>query len=206
MKNSSSVAHEAIITVTMVILLVSIMQWLSKSLTATELFTGEQIMFIILGASSSPFLWHIMRKVTPYVIKRIATEETGVELKTITKPTEGSIVEPESETQMSSEKSNGELQTELLDQVEPVTEAPEGSPESKSPELNMDYGHEVEREEEPALDMRLKISPTAQEPVEQEPQQSNEDYNLNFTEEELKEIRDLTKTLRELKRRLLTYT
>ena len=78
MKNSSSVAHEAIITVTMVILLVSIMQWLSKSLTATELFTGEQIMFIILGASSSPFLWHIMRKVTPYVIKRIAAEEAGV--------------------------------------------------------------------------------------------------------------------------------
>jgi len=205
MKNSSSVAHEAIITVTMVILLVSIMQWLSKSLTATELFTGEQIMFIILGASSSPFLWHIMRKVTPYVIKRIAAEEAGVELKTVTRSTEGSIVEPESETPMLPEKSNGESQTELLDQVGPVTEAPEGSPEPKSPELNMGYGHKVEREEEPAFGMRLKILPMAQESVEQESQQSDEDYSLNFTEEELKEIRDLTRTLRELKRRLSTY-
>lgn len=206
MKNSGSLAHEVIITVTMAILLVSIMQWLSKSLTATELFTGEQIMFIILGASSSPFVWHIMRKVTPYIIKRITSEETGVKFKTITRSTEGSIVEPEFETPMPTEKSNSEPQTELLDQVEPVTETPEESLELKSPELNIDYGHEVEREEEPAFDMRLKISPTAQEPVEQEPQQSDDDYNLNFTEEELKEIRDLTKTLRELKRRLLTYT
>ncbi|MCD6465285.1 hypothetical protein J7L27_02830 [Candidatus Bathyarchaeota archaeon] len=200
MKNSSNVVTEVIVTVTIAILLLSIMQWLSKSLTMIELFTGEQMMFIILGASSSPLLWHLIRKVMPYVIKRITTQQAGMEVRTVTRPTEASTIEPEPEILTPPEGSANEPQAGLLSQVSELRE--------ESQEVEPSYGHEVGREEEekPAFDTRAKVPLTAPELITQESQQVDEDYSLEFTEEELRELRDLTKRIRELRRRLLAYT
>jgi len=200
MKNSSNVVTEVIVTVTIAILLLSIMQWLSKSLTMIELFTGEQMMFIILGASSSPLLWHLIRKVMPYVIKRITTQQAGMEVRTVTRPAEASIIESESEILTPPEGSANEPQAGLLSQVSELRE--------ESQEVEPSYGHEVGREEEekPAFDTKAKMPLTAPELITQESQQVDEDYSLEFTEEELRELRDLTKRIRELRRRLLAYT
>ena len=201
MKDSSNVAAEVVVTVTIIILLLSIMQWLSKSLTMTELFTGEQMMFIILGASSSPFLWHLMRKVTPYVIERIIARRAGMEIRTVTRPAEASIIKPESEILASPEESANEPQAGLSSQVSELRE--------KLQEVEPNYGHEVEREEEEkklAFDVGAKTPPTIPEPIMLESQQVDEDYGLEFTEEELRELRDLTKRIRELRRKLLAYT
>ena len=200
MKNSSNVVTEVIVTVTIAILLLSIMQWLSKSLTMIELFTGEQMMFIILGASSSPLLWHLIRKVMPYVIKRITTQQAGMEVRTVTRPTEASTIEPEPEILTPPEGSANEPQAGLLSQVSELRE--------ESQEVEPSYGHEVGREEEekPAFDTRAKTPLTAPELITQESQQVDEDYSLEFTEEEIRELRDLTKRIRELRRRLLAYT
>jgi len=199
MKNSSNVVTEVIVTVTIAILLLSIMQWLSKSLTMIELFTGEQMMFIILGASSSPLLWHLIRKVMPYVIKRITTQQAGMEVRTVTRPTEASIIEPEPEILTPPEGSANEPQAGLLSQVSELRE--------ESQEVEPSYGHEVGREEEekPAFDTKAKMPLTAPELITQESQQVDEDYSLEFTEEEIRELRDLTKRIRELRRRLLAY-
>ena len=200
MKNSSNVVPEAIVAVTIAILLLSIMQWLSKSLTMIELFTGEQMMFIILGASSSPLLWHLIRKVTPYVIKRITTQQAGMEVRTVTRPTEASTIEPEPEILTPPEGSANEPQAGLLSQVSELRE--------ESQEVEPSYGHEVGREEEekPVFDTKAKTPLTAPELITQESQQVDEDYSLEFTEEEIRELRDLTKRIRELRRRLLAYT
>jgi hypothetical protein len=197
MKDSGNVATEVVMIVTVTILLLSIMQWLSKSLTMTELFTGEQMMFIILGASSSPFLWHLMRRVTPYVIERIVARRAGMEIRTVTRPVEVSTIGPESETPASPEESTNEPQAGLLSQVSELRE--------KLREVEPSYGHEVGKEEKPAFDMEAKMPPIVPEPIMLEPQQVDEDYGLEFTEEELRELRDLAKRIHELRRKLLAY-
>jgi len=198
MKNSSNVAAEAIVAVTVTILLLSIMQWLSKSLTMNELFTGEQMMFMILGASSSPFLWHLMKKVTPYVIERIVARRAGMKIRTVTQLAETSDIEPKAESQMPLEKSANELQAGLLSQLSEFQE--------KSQEMELSYGHEVgEEEEKPVSNVETNMPPIASDSVILESQQVNENYSLQFTEEELRELRDLTKRIHKL-RRMLSYT
>ncbi len=198
MKDTSNVAAEVVVTVTVTILLLSITQWLSKSLIMTELFTGEQMMFIILGAFSSPFLWQFIRKVAPYVIERITARRIGMEIRTVAQPAEASTTEPEIPTPL--EESANEPQAGPLSQINELRKNLQG--------VEPSYGHEVGREEEekPAFDMEAKTPPTFPEPVMLESQQVDEDYNLEFTEEELKELRDLTKRIRELRRKLLAYT
>jgi hypothetical protein len=188
-------------TVTATILLISIMQWLSKSLTMTELFTGEQMMFIILSASSTPFLWHLTRKATPYVIERVMSRRGGMEVKAATRPAEAPpTVEPEPEAPTPSREPASELQAGPLSQISGLRE--------KLQEVGTRYGHEVRMEGgggEPALHVEAEAPPIAPKPIMPEPRQASEDYSLELTEEELRELRELAKRIRELRRKLLAY-
>ena len=171
---------KVVASLTITILLISALQWLMKALTGVPLFSGDQMIILIILGVVIPFFKHLAKtlKISKPAVEVLSKKSSTENMRATLKESH------ETHAEIGGEVVNTGPPQDIEGKTQPIEEAKDSGPQSY--------------EETP-------VEKTKQEAYESKKEQKSfleEGFTIELSEGEIRELRELRRKLRELMKRL----